>query len=166
MAAYANGRRSIADKYRRDQRQVGQMRSARERIVQRCDVAALEIEVRDCRAHRQRSRAEMHRNVRGLRDQLAARVENRAGKIVPLLDVGRERRLPEHHAHLVGDRGEAIVHHGQRDRIEFHRAASSCRLPKSSTRKVNSGATYAVELNSTTTIGPRMRAPAPNESRS
>src|SRR5208282_2851449 len=142
------------------------MRPAGEGIVQRGDVAALELEVLDCRAHRERRRAEMHRNMRGLCDQLAARVENRTRKIVPLLDVGRERRLPEHNAHLVGNRRKTAVHHGQRDRIELHRAASSCRLPKSSTRKMNSGATYAVELSSTTTIGPRTRAPAPNEPRS
>src|SRR5271155_5316529 len=108
----------------------------------------------------------MHRDMRGLRDQLAARVENRARKIVPFLNVGRKRRLSEHHAHLVGDCCEAVVHHGKGDRIELHRDPSSCRLPKSSTRSVNSGATYAVELSSTTMAGPRTRAPAPNESRS
>src|SRR5580693_1995642 len=141
------------------------MRTAREGIVQRRDVAAPETEIRDCGPHREGSRAEMHRNMRGLCDQLAARVENRAREIVPLLDVGGERGLAEHDPHLVGNRSKAIVHHRQRDRIEFHRAASNCRLPKSSTRKVNSGATYAVELSSTTTIGPRTRAPAPSASR-
>ena len=32
--------------------------------------------------------------MRGLRDQLAARIENRAGKIVPLLDIGRKAVWP------------------------------------------------------------------------
>src|SRR5882672_11385242 len=102
----------------------------------------------------------MHRDMRRLRHQFTARIENRARKIVTLLDIRRIRSLAEHYAHLFGNRGEPIVHYRERDRIDFHRTASSCRLPKSSTRISNSGAMYAVELSSTTTTGPRRRVPA------
>ena len=111
----------VTEENRRDQRQIGQMSAARERIIERGDVAGKKFEALDRGAHRKRRRSEMHRNMRGLRDQLAAPIEQRARKIVTLLDVGGEAGHPEHHAHLLGDRGEAIVHNCERDR---HR--SSC----------------------------------------
>ncbi len=58
----------------------------------------------------------MHRDMRRVGDEMAARVENGAGEIEPLLDVDRARGVLQRIAHLLGDRGEEIVeyfeHHG------------------------------------------------------
>jgi hypothetical protein len=45
----------------------------------------------------------MHGDMRGVGDELTVPVEQRAGKIQPLLDVDRVRRVGEGHAHLLGD---------------------------------------------------------------
>ena len=59
----------------------------------------------------------MHRHVRRVGDQVAFGVEQRAGKIEPLLDVDRVRGVGERHAHLLGDRHEQVVEHLEQHRI-------------------------------------------------
>ena len=49
-------------------------------------------------------------------------VEQRAGKIEPLLDVHRRRRVRERHAHLLGDGHEQVV-----EDFEQHRIGAACR---------------------------------------
>ncbi len=110
-----------AEEDRSDQRQVRQMRAAGKRIVDRGDVAWAKLEPFDRGAHGKRSGAEMDRDMGGLRDQFAAAVEQRTREIVALLDVRREAGLAQHDAHLLGDRGEAVVHHRQRHWVELHR---------------------------------------------
>ena len=67
-------------------------------------------------------RAQMHRHVRRVRDQVAVGIEQRAGKIEPLLDVDRIRRILQRHAHLLGDRHEQVV-----EDFEQHRVGRACR---------------------------------------
>jgi hypothetical protein len=69
------------------------MRSAGKRIVDRGDVAWAKLEPFDRGAHGKWRRAEMDRDMGGLRDQFAAAIEQRARKIAALLDVGREAGL-------------------------------------------------------------------------
>ena len=68
----------VVEKNRRDESEIRQMRSASERIVERGDITGIELEPLDRGAHGKRSGAEMNRDVRSLRDQLAAGVEDRA----------------------------------------------------------------------------------------
>ena len=51
----------------------------------------------------------MHRDVRRVDNQLAARSKDRATKIEPLFDVHTARRIAESDSHLLGNRGELIV---------------------------------------------------------
>ena len=67
-------------------------------------------------------RAQVHRHVRRVGDQVAVGVEQRAGEIEPLLDVDRVRGVGERHAHLLGDRHEQVVEH-----LEQHRVGAWCR---------------------------------------
>ncbi len=60
----------------------------------------------------------MDRNMRRLRHQFAASIEQRTGIVAPLLDVRRVCGLAQHHPHLFGDGGQAIVHHCQCYRIQ------------------------------------------------
>ena len=103
----------VAQEHRRDHRDVGQVRAAVVRRVQHEHVAGLHRAGApvDDRAHAFAHRAEMHRHVRRVGDQVALRVEQRAGEIEALLDVDRVRGVRERHAHLLGDRHEQVVEH-------------------------------------------------------
>ncbi|MNV55173.1 hypothetical protein D3C71_1473980 [compost metagenome] len=59
----------------------------------------------------------MHRHMRSIGNQRAVFVEHRAGKIEPLLDVYRGRRVLQCHAHLLGNRHEQVVEHFEQHRI-------------------------------------------------
>ena len=59
----------------------------------------------------------MDRHVRGVGDEAAVAVEDRAGEVEPLLDVDRVGGVLERHAHLLGDRHEEVVEHLEHDRI-------------------------------------------------
>ena len=89
----------------RDDRQVGQVRAARVRRVHEVRIAGPQVGAvgvehgRNARSHR----AEVHRHVRRVGDQVRVGVEQRAGEIEPLLDVDRARGLAQHGAHLLGD---------------------------------------------------------------
>ena len=60
--------------------------------------------------------AEVHRHVRGVGDQAAFGVEDRAREVEPLLDVDRVRGGLQPHPHLLGDRHEQVV-----EDLEHHR---------------------------------------------
>ena len=68
--------------------------------------------------------AEVHRHMRCVRHERAIRIENRAGKIKPLLDVYRRRRVLERDAHLLGNGHEEIV-----EDFEQHRIGLASRSP-------------------------------------
>ena len=78
-----------------------------------CIVRIVGDDLLDGLAHR----AQMHRNVRRIDDQIAVRRENRAAKIEPLLHVHADRRIAERDAHLRGDGGEVVVEELEEDGI-------------------------------------------------
>lgn len=64
-------------------------------------------------------RAQMHRNVRGIGDQIAVGVEEGAGEVEPLLDVDGVRGVLQADAHLLGDGHEEAVEDLQHHRVGF-----------------------------------------------
>ncbi len=64
----------------------------------------------------QTERPEMDRDVRRVDDQLPGRVEQRAGEIEPLLDVGRDRGAPQPLPHVQGDGAKPVG-----EQLEPHR---------------------------------------------
>src|SRR5450755_3576391 len=62
--------------------------------------------------------AEMHRYVRRLGDEASMQIEERAGEVAPLFNVGRVAAAREHDAHLFRDGGERASKEFQADRID------------------------------------------------
>src|SRR5262249_23170085 len=143
---------------------------------------------RDHGAHRERRRAEMHRDVRRLGDQPAGAVEERAREVPAFPDVRREARPAEHHPHLLGDAREPVVRDLEVDRVHQLRAPAPGALPRGapapgalsrplgrvgsstspparSTVTVHPGGTSVVALYSETTAGPGSRSPGASSSR-
>ena len=104
---------------RRDHGHVGQMGAAVVRRVQHEHIArhdralALPGHGLDALAHG----AEVHRDVRRVRHQVAFGVEDGTGKVEPLLDIDRVGGVLQHHAGLLGDRHEQVVEHLEHDRV-------------------------------------------------
>ena len=67
-------------------------------------------------------RAQVHRHVRRVGDQVAVGVEQRAGEVEPLLDVHRVGGVLQAQAHLLGDVHEEVV-----EDLEHHRVGRRCR---------------------------------------
>ena len=100
------------------------MRAADEGIVDDDDVAGVEPpDHGDGGPDGLQHRAQMHRHVLGLGDELRLGVEDGAGRIHALLDVGRERRELQDATHLLGRGLERIAQHLERDRIERTRVS-------------------------------------------
>ncbi len=111
-------RGAVRHEYRRDHRDVGQMRAAAIGVVGEHDVAGRQVgHVAQHAAHRLAHRAEVHRHVRRVRHQGPRAVEHRAREVEPLLHVDRERGAAQHGAHLFGDGGEAVVEELELDRV-------------------------------------------------
>ena len=68
----------------------------------------------------------MHRDVRSIGDETGFAVENGAGKVEPLLDVDRARRILQRIAHLLGDRREALVEHFEQHGIDVGAERDAC----------------------------------------
>ena len=104
---------------RGDHGDVGQVGAAVVGVVEDVDVAAADPagvaldHHLDGLAHG----AEVHRHVRGVGDQAAVGVEDRAGEVEPLLDVDRVRGGLQAHAHLFGYRHEQVVEDLQHHRV-------------------------------------------------
>ncbi len=94
-----------ADAGSRHQRDVREVRAAGERVVEDEDVVGSGIVGADCR-DRIGHRAEVDRDVLGLRDHAAAPVEDGGRAVAPLLDVRGERRADQNRAHLVRNRAQ------------------------------------------------------------
>jgi hypothetical protein len=114
-------RRSEADQQavdvdRRDERDVGQVRAARVRIVQAPDLACLGP-ARDDGGDRGRQGAEVNRDVLSLDDERAVRVEQRRRAVATLLDVRREGAAREGCAHLLGDAAQRAHRHLKLSRL-------------------------------------------------
>ena len=105
----ARGARPLLREDGRDHRHVGQVRPTEVRVVEDRDVALGPGGERLDRADGLRHRAEVDGDVRRLRERLPGGVEDRAGEVLPLLDVGRERGVPQRRAHLLGGRGDERV---------------------------------------------------------
>ena len=87
----------------RDERDVGEVRAARVRVVQNVDVVARGVPRRH-RCDRVGHRAEVDGDVLGLRDHPPVGREERRRAVAPLLDVRREGGADEHGAHLLCNR--------------------------------------------------------------
>ena len=116
---------------RRDDGDVGQVRAAVVRVVERVHVAALHRAgvARDHGLDRLAHRAEVHRHVRRVGDQVAVGVEEGAREVEPLLDVHRVGRVLQLQAHLLGDVHEEVVEDLEQDRID-RRADRAPRLAR------------------------------------
>ena len=97
-----------AERRARHHRHVGQVRPARERVVQDPDLAGRRVMGGDC-GDRVGHRAEVDGDVLRLRDHPAALVEERSRAVPALLDVGGERGANQHGAHLLRDRAEGLA---------------------------------------------------------
>ena len=106
--------------HRRDDGDVGQVRAAVVRVVERVDVARLHPAGVAChhRLDRLAHRAQVHRHVGRVGDEVAAGVEQRAREVEALLDVDRVRGVLQLQAHLLGDVHERVVEHLQHHRID------------------------------------------------
>ena len=96
----------------------------------------------------------MHRDMRGVGDEPAVAIEDGAGEVEPLLDVDRARGVLQRIAHLLGDRGEALVEHFEQHRIDAG-AERAPRLAFASTRVSSKwffAVTSACQCGSTTTV--------------
>ena len=86
----------------RDERDVGQMRAAGVGVVEDEDVVGAWV-AGDHRGDRRGHRAQVHRNVLGLGDHPAGRIEDRGRAVAALLDVRREGGPDQRRAHLLRD---------------------------------------------------------------
>ena len=83
-----------AEEHGHDHRDIRQVRAAGVRRVQRKDIARLHVAAAPPHdfLHGLAHRAQVHRHVRRVGDELSLRVEQRAGEIEALLDVHRAAR--------------------------------------------------------------------------
>jgi hypothetical protein len=113
---------------RRHHRDVGQMRAAIVRCVERKDVAR-RMSPSLSRAMIVSTERSMEPRCTGMCGALATSapvgVEHCAGEVEPLLDVHRIGGVLQRHAHLLGDRHEQVVEH-----FEQHRVGLRCRAPR------------------------------------
>ena len=122
------GRVVRLQKHRRDDGHIGQVRAAVVGVVEHEHIARAHLAgvVLDHGADALAHRAQVHRHVRRVGDQVAVGVKQRAREIQPLLDVDRVRGVLQLQAHLLGDVHEQVVEHLQQHRV--HRRASRVRM--------------------------------------
>ena len=108
----------------RDHRDVGQVRAACKRVVED-PRAPLGVVLAEHRGDGGGHRAEVDRDVLGLHDHLAGRVEQAARAVAALLDVRRVRAAHEHGAHLLARRAQRPGDDLQVDRVERHASFGS-----------------------------------------
>ena len=101
-----------------DRGDIRQMSAAEKRIVQQHEVAVAPLEPSHDVGHRIRHAAEMHRDVRGLPEQRAIGIEQRAAEVETVLDVRRKRCAPQRHTHFIADRLHAASEQCERDAVE------------------------------------------------
>ncbi len=114
----------------------------------------------------------MHRHVIAHGDHPRLAIEDGAGIVAPLLDVGRERGAPQGRAHLLGDG----MHRALKDR-QFYRIGSGkgharsssaiemTRFPKPSTCAQQPGGNAVAEVYSVIIAGPWIASPGARPSR-
>ncbi len=111
---------------------VRQMGTAMVRIVEHEDIAVTHLAAItfDHGPNTLAHRAEMYRHVRGIGNEIAVAVKDRAGEIEPLLDVHGVRRVLQTQAHLLRDRHEQVV-----EDLEAHRIDGCIERTPRGTRK-------------------------------
>ena len=128
VAPAGNGRhdlqRAAAGAWRGEDRcdhgYIGQMGAAVEGVVHHEHVPGADapsVFVQDL-LHALAHRAQMHRHVRRVGNQIPARVEQGAGEVQPLLDIDRVGGVLQRRAHLVGDGHELVVEDFEHDRVD------------------------------------------------
>ncbi len=105
------------EKDRRHQGDVGQVGPSAIGVVEKDRVAGREVRALQGRRHRQGHRSEMHRDVGGLGHHPPLPVEEGAGEVPPLLDVGGEGGAHQHRPHFLGEGDEAVLDHFQTDGV-------------------------------------------------
>jgi hypothetical protein len=140
-----------------DERQVGKVRPALVWVVEKEDVTGIRT-LPDDGTHCVGHRAEVHGDVRGLRDHPSVGVEQRGRGVPSLTDVGRQRATNQYRAHLLRDHRDRVRHHGQLERVEGGHAPSrsSNQPPISRLRATQPAFTRSVESDSPTDAGPAM----------
>ena len=97
------------------------MRPAAIGVVEHHQVAREEfLEFGHGGSHRRRHAAQMHRDVRSLRDHARFGVEDGAAEIQPLADIGAEAGAPQRHAHFFRDRRKQVLEDFQADGVNRH----------------------------------------------
>ena len=97
--------------------------------------------------------AQMHGNVGRLGDHRAGGVEQGRRAVASFTNIGRDRRVNEHEAHLFRDGGEGVPHHLEAHRVEAHVRASST-APEACTVPHQPGSTRAVASPPARIAGP------------
>src|SRR5215468_6551155 len=111
----------------------------------------------------------MDRDVLGLAERLARRIEQRRRAVAPLLDVSGMRGADQRLTGLLDDRAHGRADHFDGDGVKrvgaTHAAVSRMRLSQRSTRAVMPGGTSVVASICSTIAGPSKRLPALSASR-
>ena len=98
-------------------------------------------------------------------------IEDRAGIVAALLDIGRERGAPQRRAHLLRDGVHGALKDREFDRIACRRHAlhlfadGMTRLPKPSTARMHSGGSTVAAVYSVIIAGPWIVSPGMSASR-
>ncbi len=100
-----------------DEGDVGKVGAAEERVVEDDAVSGMQIEgeLLDGSLDGKRHGAEMNRNVGSLGDEHAMQVEEGAGIVTPLFDVGRAGGFAQDETHLFGDGGKEVLEDFEED---------------------------------------------------
>ena len=110
----------VAHENRRNHGHIRQMRAAVEGRVEHVRITrpGIGVETHDS-PHAVGHGTQMHGHMGRVGHQVAIRVENRAGKVQPLLYVHRPRGVFQRHAHLIGDGHEEVVEDLEQHRIDL-----------------------------------------------
>ena len=94
------------------------MGAARERIVERIDIAPVEFRSppSNNRSHGSAHRTEMHGHMRRIGNQPSVGVKQCAGEIKTLFDINRIGGVLQDSAHLLRDRHEKVIEDFEQDR--------------------------------------------------
>ena len=136
------------------------------------DVAGHEIDGRNRRLHAHRHGAQMHGHVVAHGNHARLAIEDGAGVVAALLDIGRERGAAQGSAHLLGNGMHGALKDRQLNRIGCprHHARSSparvmTRFPNVSTRADAPGGSTVAAVYSVIIAGPRITSPGRKPSR-
>ncbi|GAK34077.1 hypothetical protein AQ1_01973 [alpha proteobacterium Q-1] len=117
-----------------DDSNIGQMRAAIEGIVHHHRITGMKLPRKGghhC-LYAFPHRAQMHRHMGGIGDQIAIAIKHRAGKIEPFLHIHRMGGAGQHHPHIFRHAHEQIIEHLEQHRIGLiliTRAHPACRHP-------------------------------------